>query len=518
MAPLAAEGGQTVVIVLLLLVIALGLAAAGVAETLSSNQLTNTDARARRAQQAADAGVQAQLYQQSEADLGSTAYNLNGGLIGTGTFLDCFVPKLSVSLQVTGIVGVAANATGVCPQAQSSTGSSTTDVAALGNHTFYQSEMLTGQTNFLNGTTISSQNGGAMRELFPKIVSIGSETSSDPGDSGTVYSREEAILAPIEPLQVLEGENSVTINGLSVCIIILGCSNLTGTLNGDVMSRGNLTTPSAFVGLNLSNGLLATLAYGGSLTGGLTIANVQHVSPSSIIQRQAVTISSTKPDCPTAGCPTGYTGTTGTNAHNFSITSGSVTFPTGDYVFCNFNAAAGTTVNISPPVRIFVDSPSSTRCSADSSPKGNFTDPAGFVNGLLGTGGVLASSGMQVYVAGDGTGGDTTVQIGPTSTSGLLTLGALTYGAIVYAPTSNVTVNVPAACVSLLVSACTGGIFEGAIVGYNTTVTALTITQDLDIGNYPLYAGVNAFRPVQYVQCDNSLKTLTQSTSDVNGC
>ena len=41
------------------------------------------------------------------------------------------------------------------------------------------------------------------------------------------------------------------------------------------------------------------------------------------------------------------------------------------------------------------------------------------------------------------------------------------------------TVNVPAACV---LSICTGGVFEGAVVGYDTTVAALTITQDLGLG------------------------------------
>jgi hypothetical protein len=518
MTALATEGGQTVVLVLALLVIALGLAAAGVAETLSSSQLTNADARARRAQQAADAGIQAQLYQQSEADLGSTAYNLNGGLIGTGTFLDCFIPKLNVSLQVTGIVGVAANNSGVCPQAQSSTGTSTTNVASLGNHTSYQSEMVTGQNNFLNGTTIGSQNGGAMRELFPKIVSIGSETSSDPGDSGTVYSREEAILAPIEPLQMLEGENNVTICGLT----LLGTC-VASVLNGDVMARNKITTPAITVGTNLTltNGLLATLT-APSFSAGLTIANEQIVPASQIIQRQPITISATKADCPTAGCPTGYTGITGTSAHNFSMTSGTVTIQPGDYVFCNFSATGGT-LNVSPssstPVRIFIDSPTSTRCAGDSSPKGNFTDTVGFSNGLLGTGGILASSGVQIYVAGDGSYDDnTTVQIGPTSTSGLLSLSALTYGAVIYAPTSKVTVNVPALCVLTCSLLSSGGVFEGAIIGNDVSITALTITQDLDLGNYPLYSGVNAFRPVQYVQCDNTVKALTQSTSDLNGC
>ena len=432
---------------------------------------------------------------------------------------------VDVNLNVTGIANVAANAAGVCPQAVDSSKTTKTFNPKLGNHASYQAEMLTSQTNFLSGTTINGQNGGAMRVLYPKIVSIGADNTSIPAGTGTVYSRQLAILAPIAPLQAVEGENSVKINGLSLCIAILGCTNLTGTLNGDVLSRGDLTTPSVFAGLNLTNGLVATLAYGGTLSGGLTIANAQHVSPASnIILRPTVSVATTKPNCSVAANCTALGSAYSSATNTFTLASGTVTFQSGDYVFCNFNATGGT-VNVNPtssaPVRIFVDSPTSTRCKSNGlgSNQGNFNDTAGFNNQLLGTGGVLAASGMQVYVVGDGSyDNNTTVQIGPSSNTGLLSLTAATYGAIVYAPTSKVTVNVPAACVSLLISTCTGGVFQGAIVGNDTTVEALTITQDLNIGNYPLYAGVNAFRPVQYVQCDTSVTSLSQSTADLNGC
>jgi hypothetical protein len=356
--------------------------------------------------------------------------------------------------------------------------------------------------------------------LFPKIVSIGSDDTNIPTGTGKVYSRQEAILAPIAPLQAVEGMNNVTITGLT----LLGIP-VTGVLNGNVLARADLTTPAVFAGLNLSGAvpaLVATLAYGGNLSGGLTIANVQHVNPSQLIKRPAVTIASTKPDCSVAANCTALGAAYTAASHTFSLSSGSVTFQSGDYVFCNFNATGGT-VNVNPsasaPVRIFIDSPTSTRCSAVGAPKGNFNDPAGFNNQLLGVGGLVASSGMQVYVVGDGAyDNNTTVQIGPTATSGLLSLSALTYGAIVYAPTSKVTVNVPALCVLSCNLLSSGGIFEGAVIGNDTTVGALTITQDLDIGNYPLYAGVNALRPVQYVQCDTSVKTLSGTTADLNGC
>jgi hypothetical protein len=529
------ERGYVMIVVLALVMIGLLVATAAVTSQLATKQSAARDARVRRAQAAADAGVQTTLYQQSEADLGSSTYNFNGGLIGLSNFLDCWVPQLNVSLQVTGIASAYANAAGVCPQALSSGGTSTTFTPKLGQNTSYSAEMLTGQTNFLSGTSISGQNGSAMRELFPKIVSIGIENSTlDAGTTTTngvttslpVYSREEAILAPIAPLQTIEGENSVKICGLSALGLCVAA-----VLNGDVLSRGDLTTPAALTGLNLSgsspSGLLATLAYSGTLHGGLAIANVQHTSSSNIISRSPVTIANGKQPCASS------TGTTETCSNalfscascysaatdSFSLTSGSATIPSGDYVFCNFSATGGT-LTISPtssaPVRIFIDSPSSSRCSGDGlgSNQGNFNDTDGFSNTIANLGNNLAPSGFQVYLAGNGTGGGTSVQIGPTSTTSLLSLSAATFPGVIYAPMSNVTVNVPALCVVV----CTGGLFEGNAIGYNTTINALTITQDLDLGNYPLYAGVNAFRVTQYVQCDTSVTSLTGTTADLNGC
>jgi hypothetical protein len=50
------------------------------------------------------------------------------------------------------------------------------------------------------------------------------------------------------------------------------------------------------------------------------------------------------------------------------------------------------------------------------------------------------------------------------------------------------------------------------------TVTAAAITQDLDIGNYPIDSGANAFRASEYVQCSNSLTKLGNATTDTGGC
>ncbi|MGI8412055.1 MAG: hypothetical protein ACR2QA_06090 [Solirubrobacteraceae bacterium] len=224
----------------------------------------------------------------------------------------------------------------------------------------------------------------------------------------------------------------------------------------------------------------------------------------------------TDPNDFVVSCGTGAGYTIYDNYDNTSDAGGTVASPPP--------GSSGSTVNVNPssaaPVRIFIDSSNSARCKNDGlgSNQGSFNDPAGFNNQFLGVGGIAAASGMQVYVVGDGVqpyDSQTTVQIGPTGIGGLLSLSALTYGAVIYAPTSKVTVNVPALC---LLGICAGGVFEGAVIGNDTSVAALTITQDLDLANYPLYAGVNAFRVKQYVQCDTSVTTLTHSVSDLSGC
>jgi hypothetical protein len=47
---------------------------------------------------------------------------------------------------------------------------------------------------------------------------------------------------------------------------------------------------------------------------------------------------------------------------------------------------------------------------------------------------------------------------------------------------------------------------------------ATAITQDLDIGNYPIEGGANAVRADEYIQCDNSVTSLANATSDTGGC
>ncbi len=370
------------------------------------------------------------LFQQAESNIAN--WNLNGGPLGLSTVLDCMPVQLNASLQITGLATAAVNAAGVCPQ--TSGGTSTSYTEPLGNHAFERAEFIPGQTNFL---------GGAERQYYPKIVALG----WDDNGSNKVYSRQEVILAPIAPLQAIEGMNNVTINGLSA----IGLNAAVG-FNGDIYARGTLSLPTLFAGVNLSTSsgsILATVA-APTISGSLVATvNGGVTSQSQIIQRPPITISAAKSSCPAGGCPSVSGGSdhydSVTNTFTMTSAAESVTFAPGDYVFCNFNVTAGT-VNVNPtasaPVRIFVDSPNSTRCKSNGlgSNQGNFTAATGINNLLSGT---VAPSVFQIYVQGDGGGYDnaTSVNIGDSAACTLKVLGIctqmstpVTQSMVVYAP------------------------------------------------------------------------------------
>jgi Tfp pilus assembly protein PilX len=543
----AEDPGYAMVIVMMLLLIALLMGAAGLAESLDSHALTSRDGRERRAQQAADAGVQSQLYQASETNF-AAAYNFTGGVLGLGTFLDCTVPQLDVNLNLVALSAYASSA-GACPSALLSGGTTTTSTAwrALDNHAYYASEFFTNKKE-ANGTGV-----GSVVE-FPEIVSVGCDSASaascntTPAPSSNVYSRELSLLQPTGPVQAIEGMGNVSIGGFKV----LGF-NVAGVVNGDVMAGGSLTIPAVGIAVNTSwpaTGILPTFGYGSSVSASITTANLVHLSgfcaagtPSTtcMIKRPTATVTATS--CTL--CSTGITcssctgGGYNSGVDTFTLTGGTATFAGGDYVFCNFSATGTSTIKASPssttPVRIFVLPPNTSPCSAQGYTQtsgvwngGNFTDTGsgGLANSLLGTvNGVTSTldpSGLQIYVAGDGSYDNAnTVTIGSSSQGSPLTVGAL-----IYAPTSAVTVTTSACSLNLL-GLCTllnsvatvGGVFSGSIVGDNTTITAGVITQDLDLGNYPIESGANAFRVNQYVLCDTSVTRLTNTLSaDTSGC
>lgn len=519
------------IVVMAVLFIGLALGTVAVAESLNSQDIGKQDQHQRRAQQATDAGIQSQIYQQGEANIMSTL-SLGGGPLNVSTILDCVVPSVNVAGQVTGLVNTSifAAAAGVCPG--SSTGgvpSSTIPVQDVGNHTHDQAEFIPGASP-LNGAT-----------LYPKIVSLGWDDAG--GSSRTVYSRQEVILAPIAPLRTLEAQGNLSITGISA--LGLGVS----TAYGNVSAANNLTTPTGFVMANLDNlagGILGTASYGGSYSGFLTVPTPIHTTTP--VLRQPIAVSSAKSSCPDvahtcSGISGGYNAATNT----FSQTTGSVTIGPGDYVLCSFNSTGGT-ITASPtaaaPVRIFIDSPTSARCNSAVTNaaanqyndkldvnRGNFKAANGISNSLLGVGGILASAGLQIYVVGDQNTANpydnaTSVTLGSDCNGALLCTNPQTVGLVVYAPTSAVSLYT-GACVNVLITkVCTGGVFQGAIIGDNVDAQGVTFSENLAIGNYPLYNGVQVYHPIQYVQCTSQpyvgLTRYTRlqgdATTDTNGC
>jgi hypothetical protein len=158
--------------------------------------------------------------------------------------------------------------------------------------------------------------------------------------------------------------------------------------------------------------------------------------------------------------------------------------------------------------------------------EGNFTAASGINNSE----GLTTPSGLQIYVVGDEANpaydDNTFVQVGTQPTSTGLTSNVASEAAIVYAPTSDVSMTT-ASCVSLVTVSCTGGTFEGNLIGDDVSATATTFVQALDLANDPLYNGVNAFHVEQHVQCSplpkdasgNTYTSLQGNTlTDTNGC
>ncbi len=528
------ENGYVMIVVLVLVLIGLLVATAAVTGALVTRQSATRQARVARAQQAADAGVRRLLYDQSDANV-AASYNFTGGPLGLTGFVDCIVPQFNVSLQITGLSAYASSA-GVCPLGLNSGGTPITSNSwtALDHHAYDEAEVLS------NKKEVGGSGYGSVVE-FPQIVSIGCDSSTasscntTPAPSANVYSRELANLQPTGPLQAVEGMGNVTVSGLSA----LGLGAV--AINGDLSAGGQLTWPTIAAGVNVSNSTVAATFAATSFnsSNGVTTANkvtlsgscsVNSPSTSCYIQRPAPQATATT--C--SACASGITGSGTYSPANdtFSLTSGTATFAAGDYVFCNFNATGGT-INTSAtstqPVRIFILPPS--KCSGVS-PAGNFVATPGINNALTGSvngvAGVLDPSALQIYVAGNGVANGTTVTIGDGATCTLSVLGKCTVavptiateGMVVYAPSSAVSVDL-GNCVVNLLGPCTLGVagaFDGSIIGDNVSIRASAISQDLDIGNYPLETGSNFYRVEQYIECDTSVTALKNSSSDTNGC
>jgi hypothetical protein len=540
------EEGFTIVIVVLLLAVTLAAGAAALAETLAARDSANLTGRSAKALQAADAGIQTELYRTNQLNLGSLKLT-NGGTLASsiGQFLTCPIPQVNGSGQITGITFTAIASVGAaCPaNGNAGTGNPLSNKEPVGNHAYYD-------VRFIPGTT----SVGDFVEFSPKIVALGID---DGGVSSpaTVYRRVEAILAPIAPWRTLEASNALTFNvppvlsvsGLGALVTSPGATVFNGTAaaGGDltIQGQGGLASVNTFTASNISLSGGATtpsaLDYCGNLKDGaaqnmsvvLTAGSITKPSSgcSSLVSRPTISISSAKancaPDTGTVACSTLFnstiypnTTTSGGSPDSIYCTSScpTLTFQPGDYVFCDFQYNGH--VNLNPSslqaVRIFIDSPSSSRCSTHGSHAssalggfqttyGNFVAEDG-VGNLLGT---THPSQAQVYVVGTGTTAPRTVAY----STGDTTLSS--QDMFLYAPTSDVTVTGGESCVTiLLTTTCANtGTLAGAFVGYNVTASATAITEDLGLLNYPLSTSLGPFYVKQYIECP----VETQATFDV---
>ncbi len=173
-----------------------------------------------------------------------------------------------------------------------------------------------------------------------------------------------------------------------------------------------------------------------------------------------------------------------------------ISFGPGDYMFCSFKTNGPVNLNptSSQAVRIFIDTPTSSRCSSfvshsGRSALGSFTASKGITGILLAA---THPSQAQVYVVGNGTEDGTTV----TSTATGLANGQAFF---LYAPQSNATVSSTPSCVLTI---CAGsGRWPGRSSANNLTVTATAITEDLGLLNYPLSTTLGPFYIKQYIEC-----------------
>jgi hypothetical protein len=526
-AALASEDGFIIVIVMMLIVIGLLVGAAALSEALGARTNANRSERSARALQAADAGIQTELYRANQINLGSlqlsSGLNLSSVL---SQLLTCPIPQINASGQVIGLQFTAIASSGSPCSTNSSSGITNPgpNQEPVGHHSYFQVQMVPGTTNV-----------GDFVRFNPKVVASGVDDTASPTDPARYVSRRvEAILDPITPWRTLEAAGNLTIqvpNLLSALgLAVAGTTTFNGTAaaggNLAINGQGGVVDTFAAANISLSGGLTepSALDYCGtysqsSITLNLTLGSKTPVSPcNNLVSRPAIQISSSKQDCvPVAGVETcssdagfGSTYIGGNQDEIYNTNAGrTISFGPGDYVFCSFQTNGPVNLNpsSSQAVRIFIDSPTSSRCSSFASHSGvnagNFTASKGVTNVLAAT----HPSQAQVYVVGNGTPGGTTV----TSTSIGLANGQ---GMFLYAPLSNATISAQPSCVLTI---CTGvGVLAGAFVANNLTITATAITQDLGLLNYPLSGTLGPFHVKQYIEC--SPQYPLPSPDPTSGC
>jgi hypothetical protein len=523
-AALASEGGFIIVIVMMLIVIGLLVGAAALSEALDARTNANHSERSARALQAADAGVETELYRAGQLNFGSL--QLTSGLSLSSILsqlLTCPVPQVNASGQVTGIQFAAITAIGnPCPNNSASGISSPgPDQEPVGHHSYFQVQFIPGTTNI-----------GDFVTLNPKIVASGVDDNASASDPTRYVSRRvEAILNPITPWRTLEAGHNLTFD-VPPALSVLGLKLAgTTTFSGTAAAGNNLTIDSqdsvvsAFTAANISlsggvtepSALDYCNALSESVTLNITLGSITKPTSncSNLVNRPAIQISSSKQDCvPVTGAETcsgdsgfgsSYIGGNQDEIYNTN-SSTTLTFAPGDYVFCSFqtNGPVSLDPTSTQAVRIFIDSPSSNRCKNFVNHTGtlpaNFkAAPGNFVatqgaggNPLAGTLAATHPSQAQIYVTGNGTNDGTTAYV---TGSSLLSGQAM----FLYAPTSNVTVTAGQTCV--LGVCVNAGTIAGAIIGWDVDVSATAVTQDLGLLNYPLSGTLGPFRVKQYIEC-----------------
>ncbi|MHB8658517.1 MAG: hypothetical protein ACYC91_11275 [Solirubrobacteraceae bacterium] len=513
---LASEEGFVMVIAMLLIVVGLAVGAAALSETLAARDHSARDERSARALEAADAGVQTELYRASQLNLGSQ--NLSGGLSLSAILsqlLTCPVPQINSSGQVTGLQFVAIASLGsACPSnSASGTPSPGPDKEAVGQHGYFQAAFVPGLGNVGDFVTMS-----------PKIVASGVDDTG--GSPGTQVSRRvEAILAPITPWRTLEANHDLTFdvpptlsalglklagstvfNGTAAAGVDLNIDGTAGLANvftaSNITLSGGATAPSALDSCNqpVENNVTVSVVLG----------NITHVTSgcSGLVSRPAISVSPNKVDCaPDTGvvdCSTllGSSYTASTDSLLCASACPGLAFQPGDYVFCDFEYNGAVSLNPSAlgAVRIFIDDPGSSRCPGRSATHsdggatgfrtnyGNFVATHGVGNAL----GATNPSQAQVYVTGNGTpDGTVAYATGDTTIS--------SQDMFLYAPTSQVTVTGGETCV--LGTCVNSGTLAGTFIGFDLNASATAVTEDLGLLNYPLSSTLGPFYVKQYIEC-----------------
>jgi hypothetical protein len=293
------ERGQALVFVIGLVVVVLLLGLAAITYAINATSETTQDQGTRGAQQAADAGIQSQLY--ISGNSGGNGYDFTGGTGGLGRLLDCVVPNVNNQGVTIGDVSVAVSSSGVCPRQCVTvangvcTPPSVSSWNAVGNEEYDEFEFL---PNSVSAGSCSSSSNDCDAVQFPEILSVGCHTAAsdatlsasdspssvcDGTGSSTIrrsYSKEMAILDPTAALQAVEATNDVTLNsevtelgsqpGLAALLnafeatVPLGGQysngNLAGlaVIDGDLNAGHNLNLPNTTVDLNSTSNSLAS--------------------------------------------------------------------------------------------------------------------------------------------------------------------------------------------------------------------------------------------------------------------